>query len=122
MQERCGALARADTGDTDLLAPACQHVRKVLDASSLVVVVCNGRGAAGVGPVDHNTVMETSEYAHCTLRLNAHALPSHVWCLQDIEEFLEQRVYLELGVQVMEKWQDSKEALQRFGYFDPMLI
>lgn len=41
---------------------------------------------------------------------------------QDIEEFLEQPVYLELSVQVAEKWQDSKESLERFGYFDPMLI
>ncbi len=41
---------------------------------------------------------------------------------QDVEEFLEQPVYLELGVQVSERWQESKEALERMGYWDPMLI
>jgi GTPase Era involved in 16S rRNA processing len=41
---------------------------------------------------------------------------------QDIEEFLEQPVYLEMGVQLSERWQENKDALANFGFFDPMLI
>mmetsp|Transcript_15528 Transcript_15528/g.26866 ORF Transcript_15528/g.26866 Transcript_15528/m.26866 type:complete len:312 (-) Transcript_15528:207-1142(-) len=39
---------------------------------------------------------------------------------KDIEEFLEQGVFLELGVQVAPGWRDNKESLARFGYSDPL--
>jgi hypothetical protein len=41
---------------------------------------------------------------------------------QDIEAFLEQPVYLELGVALAERWQDDKDALRNMGFFDPMLV
>jgi len=41
---------------------------------------------------------------------------------KDIEEFLGRPVFLELGVDVSEKWRDSKAQLEKFGYMDPMLM
>lgn len=41
---------------------------------------------------------------------------------KEIEAFLERGVYLELSVQVSKDWRDSKDALNKYGYFDPMLI
>ena len=38
--------------------------------------------------------------------------------MQDIEEFLERPVYLELSVQCVQKWRDNKEDLRRFGYYE----
>ncbi len=34
----------------------------------------------------------------------------------DIEKFLDNRVYLELHIKVLEKWRDNKQSLRRFGY------
>jgi GTP-binding protein Era len=42
--------------------------------------------------------------------------------LQDIESFLERGVFLELGVALSERWRENKDALEKFGYFDPMLV
>lgn len=41
---------------------------------------------------------------------------------REIEAFLGRGIYLELSVQVSKDWRDSKEALSKYGYFDPMLI
>lgn len=48
--------------------------------------------------------------------------PPHPCLPQDIESFLERSVYLELGVTLSEKWRENKDALEKFGYFDPMLV
>lgn len=47
---------------------------------------------------------------------------SLISCLQEIETFLGRPVYLELGVQCSDKWRESKDALERFGYFDPFFV
>ncbi|GFR51998.1 hypothetical protein Agub_g14533, partial [Astrephomene gubernaculifera] len=41
---------------------------------------------------------------------------------QEIETFLGRGVYLELSVQVAKDWRDNKEALNKYGYFNPMII
>ncbi|EFJ46362.1 Era-like protein [Volvox carteri f. nagariensis] len=41
---------------------------------------------------------------------------------REIETFLERGVYLELSVQVDKDWRDDKEALNKYGYFNPMMI
>ncbi|GLC40143.1 hypothetical protein PLESTB_000881700 [Pleodorina starrii] len=41
---------------------------------------------------------------------------------REIEAFLERQVYLELSVQVDKDWRDDKEALNKYGYFNPMMI
>ncbi|GIL77985.1 hypothetical protein Vretimale_7380 [Volvox reticuliferus] len=41
---------------------------------------------------------------------------------KEIEAFLEREVYLELSVQVDKDWRDNKEALNAYGYFNPMMI
>lgn len=45
----------------------------------------------------------------------AHVPPPHA---QDIEEFLERPVFLELSVQCSQKWRDNKEALKSYGYYE----
>lgn len=52
---------------------------------------------------------------------SAKACPSVAFS-QDIEEFLEQGVYLELNVQCAAAWRDSKDSLVTFGYSDPLFI
>eukprot|EP00983_Pelagomonas_calceolata_P126909 1161349-Pelagomonas_calceolata.AAC.1 len=44
------------------------------------------------------------------------------WLVQDIEDFLERPVFLELSVQCSEKWRDSKDMLRKYGYFDPAYV
>eukprot|EP00198_Chlamydomonas_reinhardtii_P011161 XP_001700498.1 ERA-like protein, small ras-type GTPase [Chlamydomonas reinhardtii] len=41
---------------------------------------------------------------------------------KEIETFLGRGVYLELSVQVDKDWRDDKEALSKYGYFNPMII
>ncbi|KAG2423360.1 hypothetical protein HXX76_015408 [Chlamydomonas incerta] len=41
---------------------------------------------------------------------------------REIETFLGRGVYLELSVQVDKDWRDDKEALSKYGYFNPMII
>ncbi|KAG2428378.1 hypothetical protein HYH02_014394 [Chlamydomonas schloesseri] len=41
---------------------------------------------------------------------------------KEIEAFLGRGVYLELSVQVDKDWRDDKDALSKYGYFNPMII
>ncbi|KAG2487099.1 hypothetical protein HYH03_014212 [Edaphochlamys debaryana] len=41
---------------------------------------------------------------------------------REVETFLGRGVYLELSVQVDKGWRDDKEALNKYGYFNPMMI
>lgn len=41
---------------------------------------------------------------------------------QEIEEFLERPVYLEIQVQVAPDWRQQTDKLKDFGYFDPLYI
>ncbi|KXZ48547.1 hypothetical protein GPECTOR_27g718 [Gonium pectorale] len=41
---------------------------------------------------------------------------------REIETFLGREVFLELSVQVDKDWRDDKEALSKYGYFNPQMI